>query len=692
MKAKTALAASALLSLTALPVLRAQGTGRPSPAWPAGDVAHDGTTDPSLVRVDLDADGLDDLLLLHPTGRLAAFRARFGGAFEALRSPALDALPPLASAVAHDRDADGAADLLVVTRDGGVRVLDGDGAGGFHDATRELGLADAPRALAARWADLDGDTRAELVLATADGFAIARHVNGAFQLDPLAVEPSPEAPLVAALPSPEERRPDAPAPDAGAGATSSPAGPGETTGRGRRLATPRDTGNDSEGAATGGVRGRAGGSYAELTDLTCASSIRSTGSGGECIEASTMAEIGKLYPMSQTLNVNSNLDRVGIGTTLPAAKLDVRTEATAIRAESQITSAGRFVTGAYDRGAVVADTPQDSGIAGRFNGVVDVGYRLGSPTFADITRVRLASWLNRGSIEARNSNGEPTVYVTSEEVTDNGAQVSLTTYDGLETITLDAEYGTDGTLGSRISLFALTGNETVEISSQEATGNGAQIALGKADGTSTIVLDAETARGCEVSLRNSLGVETIEMVTEEAAGNGAQIILKKADGSVGITLDAEQGGDGRVITEVLEITGGADLVEGFDTGSTECPPGSVVVIDETRPGVLTLSSEPYDFRVAGVVSGAGGVRPGLSMGQAGVLDGATPVALTGRVYVRCSTEGGPIAPGHLLTTSSTRGVAMRAVDASRANGAVIGKAMGALADGSGLVLVLVNLQ
>jgi len=80
------------------------------------------------------------------------------------------------------------------------------------------------------------------------------------------------------------------------------------------------------------------------------------------------------------------------------------------------------------------------------------------------------------------------------------------------------------------------------------------------------------------------------------------------------------------------------------------------------------------------------------MGQAGVAAGSTPVALTGRVYVRCSTENGPIAPGDLLTTSSTPGRAMRADDRERCFGAVIGKAMGSLDGDQGLVLVLVNLQ
>jgi hypothetical protein len=188
------------------------------------------------------------------------------------------------------------------------------------------------------------------------------------------------------------------------------------------------------------------------------------------------------------------------------------------------------------------------------------------------------------------------------------------------------------------------------------------------------------------------GQSTVEIAAEEVSGDGAQIILRKADGTASIVLDAEQGTDGRITTETLEITGGADLVESFETGGSEYAPGTVLVIDPERPGELTTSAVTYDRRVAGVVSGAGDVNPGLLLGQTGVASGSTMVALTGRVYVRCSAENGAIEPGDLLTTSSTAGLAMRATDTERSNGAVLGKAMTALADGAGLVLVLVNLQ
>jgi len=52
----------------------------------------------------------------------------------------------------------------------------------------------------------------------------------------------------------------------------------------------------------------------------------------------------------------------------------------------------------------------------------------------------------------------------------------------------------------------------------------------------------------------------------------------------------------------------------------------------------------------------------------------------------------PIRAGDLLTTSNLPGRAMKATDARRAQGAIIGKAMSPLQSGAGMVLVLVSLQ
>jgi len=149
---------------------------------------------------------------------------------------------------------------------------------------------------------------------------------------------------------------------------------------------------------------------------------------------------------------------------------------------------------------------------------------------------------------------------------------------------------------------------------------------------------------------------------------------------------------GRVVTTALQITGGGDLVEGFETSGKALEPGTVVIIDPDNAGELLESRTAYDSKVAGVISGANGIQHGIRMGQHDVLDGDTLLAMAGRVYVKCSTENGPIRPGDLLTTAGLAGHAMKATAPDRAFGAVIGKAMSVLEDETGLVLVLVSLQ
>jgi hypothetical protein len=144
---------------------------------------------------------------------------------------------------------------------------------------------------------------------------------------------------------------------------------------------------------------------------------------------------------------------------------------------------------------------------------------------------------------------------------------------------------------------------------------------------------------------------------------------------------------------VLTIRGGADVAEPFDMSSSEeLDPGTVVVIDENHAGKLKLSTGAYDTKVAGIISGAGGVKPGLRLQQDGVLEGDHHVALSGRVYVKADASTGPIRPGDLLTTSATPGHAMKVTDHDQAQGAILGKAMTVLESGTGLVLVLVTLQ
>jgi hypothetical protein len=154
-----------------------------------------------------------------------------------------------------------------------------------------------------------------------------------------------------------------------------------------------------------------------------------------------------------------------------------------------------------------------------------------------------------------------------------------------------------------------------------------------------------------------------------------------ADGTVNIDLDGGTG-DIRLM--------GADCAEDFDTVDTEAEPGSVLTIGDG--GRLTPCVEAYDRKVAGVVSGAGALRPGIVLDSRPGARRRARIALTGKVFCRVDANDGSVGVGDLLTTSSTPGHAMRVGDPSRAVGAIIGKALRPLASGTGLIPILVALQ
>jgi hypothetical protein len=183
----------------------------------------------------------------------------------------------------------------------------------------------------------------------------------------------------------------------------------------------------------------------------------------------------------------------------------------------------------------------------------------------------------------------------------------------------------------------------------------------------------------------------------DGAGNDVQVGSTKAGVTAVALWNTASASRMDLYVRQLHVMGGADLSEQFEVRKPDAEmrplPGMVVSIDAEHPGELVMSSRSYDRAVAGVISGAGGVKTGMIMGQEGsIADGSHPVALTGRVYVMADASTGAIKPGDLMTTSDTPGHAMKVTDHSRAQGAVIGKAMTSLESGTGLVLVLVSLQ
>jgi hypothetical protein len=167
-----------------------------------------------------------------------------------------------------------------------------------------------------------------------------------------------------------------------------------------------------------------------------------------------------------------------------------------------------------------------------------------------------------------------------------------------------------------------------------------------------------------------------------AAGNEGDIIVRDGAGNERIRLDGHTGD--------IKLQG-ADCAEEFDVAEIEkIDPGTVLVIDDESK--LRACKEPYDKKVAGVISGGNGSNPGIILGKNPTQNQRLPIALSGKVYCKVDAQYSPIEIGDLLTTSPTPGHAMKAEDPSKAFGAVIGKALASLKEGTGMIPILVALQ
>lgn len=181
-------------------------------------------------------------------------------------------------------------------------------------------------------------------------------------------------------------------------------------------------------------------------------------------------------------------------------------------------------------------------------------------------------------------------------------------------------------------------------------------------------------------------------------GNGVFAKVSNPEGS-GAAIYAEHVGDkvagffkGNVIVTGDVSFPGMDCAEEFVVRSdVDIDLGTLMSVGEG--GVLEPSASAYDRRVVGVVAGGGDFRPGIVMGK-GQHEGfpCRAIALVGRAYCKADASFGAIAIGDLMTSSPRLGHAMRASDCHLAFGAVIGKAMAPLEEGSGLVPILIALQ
>jgi hypothetical protein len=191
---------------------------------------------------------------------------------------------------------------------------------------------------------------------------------------------------------------------------------------------------------------------------------------------------------------------------------------------------------------------------------------------------------------------------------------------------------------------------------------------------------------------------------ESIVDNGLGLLARATTAGVaGRGLAGRFEGDVEVTGDIRVLN--ADCAEDFDVADSKLEKveaGTVMVLTEN--GSLQPSYQEYDKKVAGVISGAGGYKPGIVLDthhreeeqeQESDNDAARrrmPVALVGKVYCKVDATLSAVEVGDLLTTSSTEGHAMKASDPINAFGTVIGKALRPLREGRGLIPILIALQ
>lgn len=224
----------------------------------------------------------------------------------------------------------------------------------------------------------------------------------------------------------------------------------------------------------------------------------------------------------------------------------------------------------------------------------------------------------------------------------------------------------------RLTLFNGAGKNTINLTTADAR----------------IVAGSNGMNGT-LSIRGKDGTPLAELLARDneaiiAAGNvnrPGRLSLFNQNGNEAVRIEAATG-------DIVLLN--ADCAEEFDVVD-DAEPGSVMVLDES--GRLAISRRRCDTRVAGVVSGAASLRPGIILGRASTGSRRVAVALVGKVYCRADATRSPIRTGDLLTTADTPGHAMRVPKRrGRALGALLGKALAPLPRGRGLIPILVALQ
>jgi len=385
-------------------------------------------SDVRIQWADLDADGLEDALVLRPDGSVSLLRNLGDGSFAESGNTGLECIVAPMVLALGDWDRDGYLDLFVGPYAGPSLLLHNRPPLTFEAIPNAIDL-EGP-ILHADWIDFDRDGLPDLHVGTP---AVERlyHNLGDGSLRPVDLRIEGAAGVLSGPPVPD------PAGEANVGGASGD-GPSGTSAVGADSVAgspaPRSVGGaplDDSSRNEPGTRTAPNGPGRTLTGsfLGCAETIRDQ-STGTCITVSSSPMLGQLYPLGPEFNIDS-LGRVGIGTLSPSYRLHVESPSgTAIyaRTTGALTSFDAATGGpAAVRGEAAASAARAAGVHGSAASTTGVGVTGSStsPTGATAgVTGSSASTAGTGVVGSAPAPRGPTSGVTGQSASTRGTGVS----------------------------------------------------------------------------------------------------------------------------------------------------------------------------------------------------------------------------------------------------------------------------
>ncbi len=356
---------------------------------------------------------------------------------------------------------------------------------------------------------------------------------------------------------------------------------------------------------------------------------------------------------------------VGIGTTAPSSGFDLTAEGNGLFTRNSSNNSGVYLSGQSGafgliQGVNYLNTATINLILQQYGGNVGIG--------ANIPTAPLNIW---------NTNSGKTVLLQGGYAGTAGAGPEIQFSTGPASV---SNVG-----GASIASYNEWGGDS--------NGNSADLVFKTNQRTGANTYSGLTER-MRVSAAGNVGIGTTNPGANAPSGVTGTFLEVKGN----IMLTQQSGGslvfaDGSIQNKAWNgVLNGGDYAEDMRaTGMKEkYEPGDVLVLAEGDNADVQKSAEPYSAMVAGIYA----TKPGVVGRREAVAKSAdnVPMAMVGVVPTKVSAENGPIRKGDLLVSASLPGYAMKGTDRSRMLGAVLGKAMGSLDSGTGVIEVLVTLQ